>query len=83
MDTVEKYKDRDRFFPDIYEANQFYPDSVFLLSNQWGGGNTSFNHIIDDFCKSVNIMTAKTGRLSPYFSPADITYLKTPVRKYK
>ena len=83
MDTVEKYKDRNRYFADIYEANQLYPDSVFLLSNQWGGGNTSFNHIIDDFCKSVNIMTAKTGRLSPYFSPADITYLKTPVRKYK
>lgn len=77
------YKDRDRFFPDIYEANQLYPDSVFLLSNQWGAGSNSFNHIIDDFCKSVNIMTAKTGRLSPYFSPADITYLKTPVRKYK
>ena len=83
MDTVEKYKDRDRYFADIYEANQLYPDSVFLLSNQWGAGSNSFNHIIDDFCKSVNIMTAKTGRLSPYFSPADITYLKTPVRKYK
>lgn len=83
MDTVEKYKDRNRYFADLYEANQLYPGSVFLLSNQWGGGNTSFNHIIDDFCKSVNIMTAKTGRLSPYFSPADITYLKTPVRKYK
>lgn len=83
MDTVEKYKDRDRFFADRYEANQLYPDSVFLLSNQWGAGSNSFNHIIDDFCKSVNIMTAKTGKLSPYFSPADITYLKTPVRKYK
>lgn len=83
MDTVEKYKDRNRYFADIYEANQLYPDSVFLLSNQWGAGSNSFNHIIDDFCKSVNIMTAKTGRLSPYFSPADITYLKTPVRKYK
>lgn len=77
------YKNRDRYFPDIYEANQLYPDSVFLLSNQWGGGSDSFNHIIDGFCDSVNIMTAKTGRLSPYFSPADITYLKTPVRKYK
>lgn len=83
MDTAEKYKDRNRYFADIYEANQLYPDSVFLLSNQWGAGSNSFNHIIDDFCKSVNIMTAKTGRLSPYFSPADITYLKTPVRKYK
>lgn len=83
MDTVEKYKDRDRYFADLYEANQLYPDNVFLLSNQWGGGSDSFNHIIDDFCKSVNIITAKTGRLSPYFSPADITYLKTPVRKYK
>lgn len=80
MDTVEKYNDRDRFFPDIYEANQLYPDSVFLLSNQWGAGSNSFNHIIDDFCKSVNIMTAKTGRRSPYFSPADITYLKTPIK---
>lgn len=83
MDTVEKYKDRNRYFADLYEAKQLYPDSVFLLSNQWGAGSNSFNHIIDDFCKSVNIMTAKTGRLSPYFSPADITYLKTPVRKYK
>ena len=80
MDTAAKYKDRDRFFPDIYEANQLYPDSVFLLSNQWGAGSNSFNHIIDDFCKSVNIMTAKTGRRSPYFSPADITYLKTLVK---
>lgn len=80
MGTVEKYNDRDRFFPDIYEANQLYPDSVFLLSNQWGAGSNSFNHIIDDFCKSVNIMTAKTGRRSPYFSPADITYLKTPIK---
>lgn len=83
MDTEEKYKDRNRYFADLYEAKQLYPDSVFLLSNQWGAGSNSFNHIIDDFCKSVNIMTAKTGRLSPYFSPADITYLKTPVRKYK
>lgn len=49
MDTVEKYKDRNRYFADLYEANQLYPGSVFLLSNQWGGGNTSFNHIIDDF----------------------------------
>lgn len=80
MDTVEKYKDRDRYFADLYEANQLYPDSIFLLSNQWGGGNTSFNHIIGGFCKSVNIMTAKTGRLGPYFSPANITYLKTPVK---
>lgn len=83
MDTEEKYKDRNRYFADLYEAKQLYPDSVFLLSNQWGAGSNSFNHIIDDFCKSVNIMTAKTGRLSPYFSPADITYLKTLVRKYK
>lgn len=73
MDTAAKYKDRDRFFPDIYEANQLYPDSVFLISNQWGGGSTSFNHIIDGFCDSVNMVGA-------YFSKNDVTYLKTPVK---
>lgn len=78
MDTVEKYKDRDRYFADLYEANQLYPDSVFLLSNQWGGGNTSFNHIIDDFCDSVNMVGVFLG--VQYFSPDDVTYLKTPVK---
>lgn len=78
MDTVEKYKDRDRYFADLYEANQLYPDSVFLLSNQWGGGNTSFNHIIDNFCDSVNMVGVFLG--VQYFSPDDVTYLKTPVK---
>lgn len=79
MDTAAKHKDRDRFFPDIYEANQLYTDSVFLLSNQWGGGDNSFNKIIDGFCKSVNTMAAKTGR-PDYFSTGVIAILKMPVK---
>lgn len=75
------YKNRDRHFPDTYEANQLYPDSVFLLSNQWGGGSDSFNHIIDGFCDSVNMVGVFLG--VQYFSPDDVTFLKTPVRKYK
>lgn len=75
------YKNRDRCFPDPYEANQLYPDSVFLLSNQWGGGSDSFNHIIDGFCDSVNMVGVFLG--VQYFSSDDVTYLKTPVRKYK
>lgn len=75
------YKNRDRHFPDPYEANQLYPDSVFLLSNQWGGGSDSFNHIIDGFCDSVNMVGVFLG--VQYFSPDDVTFLKTPVRKYK
>ena len=78
MDTVEKYKNRDRYFDDLYEANQLYPDSVFLLSNQWGGGSTSFNHIIDGFCDSVNMVGVFLG--VQYFSPDDVTYLKTPIK---
>ncbi len=78
MDTVEKYKNRDRYFDDLYEANQLYPDSVFLLSNQWGGGSTSFNHIIDGFCDSVNMVGVFLG--VQYFSPAVVTYLKTQVK---
>lgn len=78
MDTVEKYKNRDRYFDDLYEAKQLYPDSVFLLSNQWGGGSTSFNHIIDGFCDSVNMVGVFLG--VQYFSPDDVTYLKTLVR---
>lgn len=78
MDTVEKYKNRDRNFDDLYEANQLYPDSVFLLSNQWGGGSTSFNHIIDGFCDSVNMVGVFLG--VQYFSPDDVTYLKTPIK---
>lgn len=78
MNTVEKYKNRDRYFDDLYEANQLYPDSVFLLSNQWGGGSTSFNHIIDGFCDSVNMVGVFLG--VQYFSPDDVTYLKTPVK---
>ena len=78
MDTVEKYKNRDRYFDDLYEANQLYPDSVFLLSNQWGGGSTSFNHIIDGFCDSVNMVGVFLG--VQYFSPDDVTYLKTQVK---
>lgn len=75
------YKNRDRHFPDPYEANQLYPDSVFLLSNQWGGGSDSFNHIIDGFCDSVNMVGVFLG--VQYFSPDDVTFLKAPVRKYK
>lgn len=78
MDTVEKYKNRDRHFDDLYEANQLYPDSVFLLSNQWGGGSTSFNHIIDGFCDSVNMVGVFLE--VQYFSPDDVTYLKTPIK---
>lgn len=78
MNTVEKYENRDRYFDDLYEANQLYPDSVFLLSNQWGGGSTSFNHIIDGFCDSVNMVGVFLG--VQYFSPDDVTYLKTLVR---
>lgn len=78
MDTVEKYKNRDRYFDDLYEANQLYPDSVFLLSNQWGGGSDSFNHIIDGFCDSVNMVGVFLG--VQYFSPDDVTYLKTQVK---
>lgn len=77
MNTAKKYKDRNRYFADTYEANKLYPDSVFLLSNQWGGGDISFNHIIDEFCKSVNTMTA-TGR-PDYFSTGVIATLKMPV----
>ena len=78
MNTVGKYKNRDRSFDNLYEANQLYPDSVFLLSNQWGGGSDSFNHIIDGFCDSVNMVGVFLG--VQYFSPDDVTYLKTPVR---
>uniref|UniRef100_UPI004027DB75 hypothetical protein n=1 Tax=Candidatus Cryptobacteroides bacterium TaxID=3085639 RepID=UPI004027DB75 len=78
MNTVEKYKNRDRYFDDLYEANQLYPDSVFLLSNQWGGGSDSFNHIIDGFCDSVNMVGVFLG--VQYFSPDDATYLKTPIK---
>ena len=78
MNTVEKYENRDRYFDDLYEANQLYPDSVFLLSNQWGGGSTSLNHIIDGFCDSVNMVGVFLG--VQYFSPDDVTYLKTLVR---
>lgn len=78
MNTVGKYKNRDRYFDNLYEANQLYPDSVFLLSNQWGGGSDSFNHIIDGFCDSVNMVGVFLG--VQYFSPDDVTYLKTPVK---
>ncbi len=77
MNTAKKYKNRNRYFADTYEANKLYPDSVFLLSNQWGGGDISFNHIIDEFCKSVNTLTA-TGR-PDYFSTGVIATLKMPV----
>ena len=73
-----EYKNRDRYFPDPYEAKQLYPDSVFLLSNQWGGGSDSFNHIIDGFCDSVNMVGVFLG--VQYYSPANVTYLKTPVK---
>ncbi len=67
----------DRYFKYTYEASN-YPDSYFLLSNQWGGGDKSFNKIIDGFCKSVNTMTA-TGR-PDYFSTGVIATLKMPVK---
>lgn len=77
MNTAKKYKNRNRYFADTYEANKLYPDSIFILLNQWGGGSISFNHIIDEFCKSVNTMTA-TGR-PDYFSTGVIATLKMPV----
>lgn len=67
-----------RYFNDTYEASN-YPDSYFLLSNQWGGGDKSFNKIIDGFCKSVNTMAAKNGGPN-YFSKEAITILKMPVK---
>lgn len=68
----------DRYFKYTYEASN-HPDSYFLLSNQWGGGDNSFNKIIDGFCKSVNTMAAKNGR-PDYFSKEAITILKMPVK---
>lgn len=68
----------DRYFKYTYEASN-YPDSYVLLSNQWGGGDKSFNKIIDGFCKSVNTMAAKNGG-PDYFSKEAITILKMPVK---
>lgn len=67
-----------RYFNDTYEASK-YPDSYFLLSNQWGGGNPSFNSIIIGFCKSVNNMVS-FGRRVPYFSWSVISFLTTPIK---
>lgn len=67
-----------RYFNDTYEASK-YPDSYFLLSNQWGGGNPSFSSIIIGFCKSVNNMVP-FGRLVPYFSWSVISFLTAPIK---
>lgn len=53
--------------------------TLIVTSNQWGGGDKSFNIIIDGFCKSVNTMAAKNGR-PDYFSKEAITILKMPVK---
>lgn len=67
-----------RYFNDTYEASK-YPDSYFLLSNQWGGGNPSFSSIIIGFCKSVNNMVP-FGRLVPYFPWSVISFLTAPIK---
>lgn len=67
-----------RYFNDTYEASK-YPDSYFLLSNQWGGGDPSFSSIIIGFCKSVNNMVP-FGRLVPYFSGSVISFLTTSIK---